>query len=249
MVAGQTASNNDDVSGNHGGTDLWLVKLDANGNKVWTKCYGGSGNDYVGMVHGTSDGGFVLTGQSYSTDGDMPGTNGGADILVLKLDANGNKQWAKNFGGPSDESNGAIVVTSDGSIVLSANTSGNGGDVSGFHGIWDMWVVKLTSTGTKVWATAMGGSNDDEAFSLTPTSDGGFMVAGYTYSTEIDPTLNTGRDAWLVKLSAGGSQVWQKTFGGGGNTLAISEWVIPAADGGIVSGGALGSEAWLFEIK
>jgi len=249
MVAGQTNSNDDDVSGNHGSTDLWLVKLDANGNKLWTKCYGGSGNEYTGTVQATSDGGYVLTGSSGSTDGDIPGNNGGLDIVLLKLDANGNKQWVKNYGGPADEGNGATIVNSDGSFVIAGETGGNGGDVSGFHGANDMWTIKLTNTGTKVWQCAMGGSDDDQAMGLVATSDGGFMVGGYTYSLEIDPTLNGGRDAWLVKLSSSGKQVWQKTYGPGGSANVLTEWLIKAADGGIVSGGANGSVAWLFEIK
>ncbi len=251
MAAGQTNSNDDDVSGNHGGTDLWLVKLDANGNKLWTKCYGGSGNDYTGTVQATSDGGFVLTGSSASTDGDIPGNNGGLDFVVLKLDASGNKQWAKNYGGPNDENNGATLVGSDGSIVVAGETGGNGGDVSGFHGgPYDMWVIKLTSSGTKVWQNCSGGDDIDQALGLVATSDGGYMMSGYTYSMDIDPTLGSGyRDAWLVKLSSGGTQVWQKPYGPGGSSNALSEWLINTADGGIVSGGSIGYVAWLFEIK
>jgi hypothetical protein len=250
MVAGHTNSNNDDVSGNHGGADLWLVKLDANGNKLWSKCYGGSGDDILGRVQATSDGGFVLTGSSASTDGDIPGNNGGLDIVVLKLDANGNKQWAKNYGGPSDETIAATIVNPDGSFVVASSTGGNGGDVTGFHGGQnDMWAIKLNSTGTKVWATSMGGTDDDEATGLVATSDGGFMVGGFTYSYNIDPSLGSGgRDAWLVKLSSGGSQVWEKPYGPGGEGNTLSDWLVNTADGGIVSGGYSGS-SWLFKIK
>jgi hypothetical protein len=250
MVAGHTNSNDDDVSGNHGGDDLWLVKLDANGNKLWSKCYGGSGDDILGMVQATSDGGFVLTGSSSSTDGDIPGNNGGLDIVVLKLDANGNKQWVMNYGGPSDEMNAVTIVRPDGSFVVAGSTGGNGGDVSGFHGgSKDMWVVKLDNSGTKVWQSTMGGSDDDEATGLVATSDGGFVVGGFTYSYDIDPSLGSGgRDAWLVKLSSGGSQVWQKPYGPGGAGNTLSDCLINTTDGGIVSGGTSGT-SWLFKIK
>ena len=97
ILAGQTNSNNDDVSGNHGGTDLWVVKLDANGNKLWAMCYGGSSNDYFGVIQATSDGGYLLTGSSTSTDGDIPGNNGGLDIVTLKLDANGNNNGRRTL--------------------------------------------------------------------------------------------------------------------------------------------------------
>jgi hypothetical protein len=95
----------------------------------------------------------------------------------------------------------------------------------------------------------MGGTDDDEATGLVATSDGGFMVGGFTYSYNIDPTLGSGgRDAWLVKLNSGGSQVWQKPYGPGGAGNTLSDWLINTADGGIVSGGYSGS-SWLFEIK
>lgn len=246
MAAGQTNSNNDDVTGNHGGTDLWLVKLDANGNKLWAKCYGGSGNEYVGTVAATSDGGFMLTGQSSSADGDIPANNGNSDIVLLKLDASGNKQWAKNYGGPGDESNSATIVGPDGSFTVAGSTDENGGDVSGFHGAGghDFWIIKTNSTGTLLWQSTQGGSDDDEALGLVATSDGGYMASGFTYSADFDPTLDGGRDAWLVKVSSTGKLVWQKTYGGGGMSNVLSEWLITAADGGIVSGGS-----GLFEIK
>jgi len=252
MLAGQTNSNNDDVSGNHGGTDLWVVKLDANGNKLWATCYGGSANDYFGVIQATSDGGYLLTGSSSSTDGDIPGNNGGLDIVTLKLDANGNKQWAKNFGGPQDEFNNATIVNPDGSFVIAGYTEGNGGDVTGYHGgPYDMWVIKVSSTGTKVWASALGGNDDDQAFGLVSTSDGGYMVSGFTYSTDIDPSLGAGYEAeWLVKLTATGSQVWQQTYGGGASSSAQSSWLLRTANGGIISGGSNNfTVAWLFEIK
>lgn len=251
MAAGQTNSNNDDVTGNHGGTDLWLVKLDANGNKLWTKCYGGSGNDYTGTIEPTSDGGFILTGSSASSDGDIPGNNGGFDIVLLKLDASGNKQWAENYGGPGDESNSATIVGSDGSFAVAGSTDENGGDVSGYHGAagnHDFWIIKTNSTGALLWQSTQGGSDDEEALGLVATSDGGYMASGFTYSADFDPTLDGGRDAWLVKVSSTGKLVWQKAYGGGGMSNVLSEWLITAADGGIVSGGAAAS-SWLFEIK
>ena len=114
-----------------------------------------------------------------------------------------------------------------------------------------MWVIKVSSTGTKVWASALGGNDDDQAFGLVSTSDGGYMVSGFTYSTDIDPSLGAGYEAeWLVKLTATGSQVWQQTYGGGGSSSAQSDWLLRTANGGIVSGGSNNfTVSWLFEIK
>lgn len=251
MAAGQTNSNDDDVSGSHGGADLWLVKLDASGNKLWSKCYGGSSDDLTGTVNTTSDGGYILTGSSGSKDGDIPGNYGGDDIVVLKLDANGNKQWANHYGGPDEEENSATIINPDGSIVIVSSTAAGGNDVTGFHGAggWDIWVLKLTSSGTKVWATACGTDYNEKGMGLTATTGGGYMVSGYTDSYDLNPMLNGGRDAWLVKLSAGGSQVWQQIYGPGGNANVISEWLITAKDGGIVSGGSDGTNATLFKVN
>jgi hypothetical protein len=262
MVAGQSDSWDGDVTGQHGGSDLWLVKLDASGNKLWAKTYGGSGNDYEGLIQATSDGGYVLVGTSASSDGDIPANKGGLDIVVLKLDANGNKQWAHNYGGSQDETANALLVASDGGFVIAGTTSSSDGDVTGQHGggADDYWVLRLSNTGTKVWATALGGTDEDQAMAITATSAGGYMITGSSYSTDGDVTAGPGNgDMWTVNLNSGGSKLWEKSYGS--TQYDGGACVIRAADGGIViggyadgndgdaTGGPAGGGAWLLEIK
>ena len=86
LVAGQTASNNYSVEGNHGGVDVWVVRLSATGDSIWQKTYGGSGEDRAQGIVKTSDGNFVIAGTSNSQDGDVTGAHGNLDYWVIKID-------------------------------------------------------------------------------------------------------------------------------------------------------------------
>ncbi len=143
VVAGFSRSDDGDVSGNHGGADAWIVKLDLNGAIQWQKSLGGSGDDSAGDVQVTSDGGYIVAGSSKSNDGDVSGNLGNSDVWVVKLDATGAIQWQKLLGGSSSEGSGSIQSTGDGGYILSGSTSSQNGDVSGHHGFTDYWVVKL----------------------------------------------------------------------------------------------------------
>jgi len=262
VVAGQTFSNDGDVSGNHGASDLWIARLDTKGKKVWTKTFGGSDYDFYGLVAATADGGYLLTGSTNSTDGDAAGNHGSSDILVLKLDANGNKVWTKIFGGTAGEAARAILSTPDGGCAVAGFTSSNDGDVSGNHSssTTDMWVLKLDNTGKKLWQTTLGGTKDDQAYAITASPDGGYMVAGYSSSKDGDVTVNHGNsDIWVVKLSDNGKKLWQKALGSSGQDWG--DYIFATADGGFMVGGfASGNDgdvtgnhgdvdAWMAKIK
>jgi hypothetical protein len=145
-----TLSNDGDVSGNHGGTDIWVVKLNNSGNLVWQKCLGGSGDETTTSIDQTSDGGYIIEGTTTSNDGDVSGNHGGNnDIWVVKLNDSGNIEWQKCLGGSDYELQpyGAPSVhqTTDGGYILIGNTHSNDGNVSGNHGSSDIWVIKLSS--------------------------------------------------------------------------------------------------------
>ena len=262
LVAGQASSNDGDVSGNHGDRDIWIVKLDTKGRKVWAKTFGGSGSDSYGLITVAADGGYLLTGITNSTDGDATGNHGGFDILVLKLDAAGNKVWTKTFGGTGNEMAYSILSTPDGGCAIAGNTGSNDGDVSGNHSTstLDMWVLKLDNTGKKTWQTTLGGTKDDEAYAIAASPDGGFMVTGYASSTDGDVTGNHGdRDAWVVKLSDNGRKLWQKTLGSSG--ADEGNFIFATADGGFmvcgyasanngdVTGNHGAGDVWMAKIK
>ncbi len=181
----------------------------------WEKALGGTGYDYATSIVQTSDGGYIVAGYSYSNDGDVTGNHGSADYWVVKLDNTGSISWQKSLGGSGDDEAASIVQTSDGGYIMAGSSNSNDGDVTGNHGSYDCWVVKLDNTGSVSWQKSLGGTGGDLASSVEQTSDGGYIVAGQSYSTDGDVTGNHGvADCWVVKLDDTGSISWQKSLGG-----------------------------------
>jgi hypothetical protein len=149
VLAGFSFSNDGDVSGNHGGFDYWIAKLDAFGNIQWQKCLGGSYNDLATTIQQTTDGGFVVAGYTQSNDGDVSGNHYDNyvtdDYWIVKLDVSGNIQWQKCLGGSYTDRAYSIQQTADGGFVVAGFSLSYNGDVSGDHGQEDYWVVKLGS--------------------------------------------------------------------------------------------------------
>ena len=240
IVAGHSGSNDGDVSGNHGYSDYWIVKSNSTGSIVWQKCLGGSRGDYASSVQQTSDGGFIVAGWTWSNDGDVSGNHGGSDYWVVKLNSSGRIVWQKCLGGSDDDGASSIQQTSDGGFIVAGVTESNDGDVSGNHGGKDCWVVKLNPSGDIVWQKCLGGSDDDGASSIQQTSDGGFIVAGCTWSNDGDVSGNHGGpDFWVVKLNSSGDIIWQKCLGGSDDDGASS--IQQTSDGGFIVTGSTGS--------
>jgi len=215
IVAGYTNSNDGDVSGNHGDSDAWIVKLNSSGDIEWQKCLGGTNVDVANSIQQTSDEGFIVACYTNSIDGDVSGNHGSSDAWVVKLDSSGDIQWQKCLGGTSTDEANSIQQTSDGGFIVAGKTWSNDGDVSGNHGDRDAWVVKLSSSGNILWQKCLGGTNWDKAYSIQQTSDGGFIVAGSTESNDGDVSGNhVSYDAWVVKLNSSGDIEWQKCLGG-----------------------------------
>ena len=215
IIAGYTWSNDGDVSGNHGSTDYWIVKLDSLGALQWQKCLGGSEGDRAYSIQQTTDGGYIIAGYTQSNDGDVSGNHGWDDYWIVKLDSLGALQWQKCLGGSNSDYAQSIQQTTDAGYIIAGYTKSNDGDVSGFHGYIDYWIVKLDSLGTLQWQKCLGGSNDDKAYSIQQTMDVGYIIAGYTYSNDGDITGNHGSaDYWIVKLDSLGVMQWQKCLGG-----------------------------------
>lgn len=233
VVGGYSSSLNGDVTGNHGANDYWVVKIDATGTLQWQKSYGGTANDYSNKIQQTADGGYVVTGVSNSSDGDVTNHHGSADIWVVKISTLGVIQWQKSLGGTLTEGGPDVIQTTTGDYVVAGYTSSSDGDVTSIHGASDNWVVRLSSLGTIVWQKTMGGTGTERAFSLLQSADGGFMVAGYSDSHDGDVTENKGNlDYWLVKLTTSGTIEWQKSLGGTDGDAA--NCIKQTADGGYI---------------
>lgn len=260
IFAGHTDSHDGDVSSTAGERDVWIVKLNSNGVIQWQKTIGGAKNDYVYSLQSTNDGGYVLGGYSFSNDGAITGNHGDADALIIKLNNNGNVEWQKSLGGSNEDIARSVQPTPDGGYIVAGSTKSSNGDVTSNHGDADAWIVKLSSSGGIQWQKALGGISEDIARSIQLTADGGYILAGSTFSNNGDVNTNHGgQDAWVVKLNSSGAIQWQKPFGGTFNEFINS--IQLTADGNyIVAGQAISNngdvtgnhgdtDAWIVKLK
>ncbi|WP_319642089.1 right-handed parallel beta-helix repeat-containing protein [Methanovulcanius yangii] len=253
IIAGFTESIDGDVTGNHdsgdivGYNDVWVVKLNSAGSIVWQRCLGGEGPDSAKAVKQTSDGGYIVAGATSSVNGDATGNHGGGDVWLVKLDSDGLILWQRCLGGWCSDFARSVQQTSDGGYIITGQTWSNDGDVTGNHGEWDAWVVKLNSNGQILWQRCLGGSDIDEAYSIQQTSDGCYIVAGLTFSTDGDMTGNHGNvDAWVGKLDHDGKILWLRCLGGWTGDGAHS--IQQTADGGYIVAGRAGLDAWVVKL-
>lgn len=262
IAIGASNSTNGNVTGNHGGTDCWIAKLDSVGVLQWQKALGGTGEDFGTSILPTADRGYIMAGYTSSNDGDVSGNHGqgsNTDYWVVKLDSTGSIQWQKALGGSNIDQATSIRITRDGGYVVAGRTGSGDGNVMGFHGGMDFWIVKLDTLGTVQWQSTLGGGDEDDANSIIQTSDGGYIVAGGSYSANGDVTNNYGAgDVWIVKLDTVGAIQWQKNYGGSGDEQANS--IAATADSGYiivgytssndvdVSGNHGDSDYWLLRI-
>jgi|GEM_PF-559451 len=233
VLGGHSESNNGDVTGNHGNRDYWVVKTDVNGDLQWQKSLGGSGDDEGLSICAAVGGGYFLTGNTSSPDGNITGYHGSRDAWTVKLDAGGNLVWQKSLGGSQFDGGWSVKGTPDGGCVLAGYTGSYDGDVSGNHGDLDFWVVKLTNTGGMQWQNCYGGPLNETAYGMQLTDDGGYVVAGSAESSSGQLSCNAGlTDAWVIKVNSNGGLVWQKSMGG--NYYEEAHDVQPTSDGGFI---------------
>jgi len=209
ILAGQTHSYG------AGGYDAWLIKTDANGNELWDKTFGGTDEDAAWSVQQTPDGGYILAGYTGSEGAGSP------DAWLIKTDANGNELWDKTFGGTDEDFVWSVDLTSDGGYILAGETWLYGAGRS------DAWLIKTDANGNKLWNNTFGGASNDHGYSVQQTSDGGYILAGDTFSYGAGRT-----DAWLIKTDANGNKLWDNTFGGASNDYGYS--VQQTSDGGYI---------------
>jgi len=244
IVAGHTASYDGDVSGNNY-PGFWVIKLDTAGNMQWQKSYGGTYVSWAFSIKQTSDGGYIVAGYTESSDGDVVGKHGGlySDYWVVKIDSVGIIQWQKCLGGTNLDFAYSITPTNDKGYIVAGYTKSIDGDIIGIHNPsnldpMDMWVVKLNSYGNIQWQKCLGGNNIDLANSIIQTTDGGYVVAGYTFSIDGDVTgihSTSYADFWIVKLNNNGNIQWQKCLGG--NNYEEAKSIKQTNDGGYIVAG------------
>lgn len=206
----------------NGAYDFWIVKLNSQGIMQWEKRYGGDGSDNLTTAVQTSDGGYLLGGISASgISGDKSEPcYGFGDYWVIKIDANGIKQWDKRFGNIYDDNLTTLCKTNDGGFLLGGySNSPMGGDITSppFNNSADYWVVKINSSGIYQWDKRFGGDNFDWLSSVSQISDHGFLLAGFSNSDSSgNKTENSfgGYDYWVMKTDSVGNKIWDKQYGG-----------------------------------
>ena len=222
-----------------GGSDMWLVKTDANGIATWNQTYGGDMSDSASALIQTSDGGFALAGYTESFGA------GGRDMWLVKTDANGMATWNQTYDGDVNDYAQALIQTDDGGFALAGDTSSSSPNafctVGEQH---DMWLVKTDANGIEKWNQTYGGDDIDSASTLIQTDGGGFVLAGDTYS------FGTG-GMWLVKTDANGVMIWDQTYEG--HLSDSAQALIQTDDGGFAltgdttSSGAFQDDMWLMK--
>ena len=202
--------------------DYWLLKYDATNQLEWQKTYGGSADDRGADLIQTSDGGYVIVGKSKSNDFEVSENAGFDDFWVVKLDSNGSVYWENSFGFAGSDVPYSIIQTNDDGYLLTgvldvsaSNGQGDRNSILSRHAGGDYWVIKLNSNGVKQWSNYYGGSFTDTAYDAIQTEDDGYIIVGSSDSNDVDITNNKGTyDFWIIKISATGNLVWEKSFGG-----------------------------------
>jgi hypothetical protein len=233
IIIGYTKSNDGDIAKSHDEIDMWLTKIDAKGTIVWSKTIGGSQNDYGSSIIATTDGNYIIAGYSTSNDGDVPGNVGLHDFFISKINEQGNKIWSKNYGFTSHDHAHKIIQTRDNGffvvgfaeyegILGSGGTNNNGagheiGHRGTLHGSGEYLGIKLDSEGNFQWFRYFGGTQNDRVNDVVEANDGGFVMAGYSESTNFDITDNKGSyDYWVIKIHENGDLHWKHNYGGSG---------------------------------
>ena len=201
-----------------GEEDAWLIKTDSQGNEQWNRTFGGPNDDGASSIQLTGDGGYIIAGwtESYGA--------GKRDAWLIKTDSQGNEQWNKTFGGSNDDLASSIQLTGDGGYIIAGWTESFGA------GKEDAWLIETDSKGNEHWNKTFGGSDNEWAYSLQPTEDNGYILAGWTESFGAG-----GSDAWLIKTDSQGNMQWNRTFGRSSDDWATS--LQATGDGGYIISG------------
>jgi len=200
-----------------GGSDVYLIKIDANGDLLWAKTYGGGDHDVGYAVQQTTDG-YIIAGRTNSFGA------GSFDLYLIRTDTNGDTLWTKTYGGISTDGGYSVQETADGGYIAVGYTFSYG------SGLGDVYLIKTDENGAIQWTKTYGGSRTEEGYSIEKTSDGGYIITGYTGSFGAG-----GNDVYLIKIDSGGDTLWTRSYGGteGDDGRSVQQ---TADDGYIITG-------------
>ncbi len=226
IVVGNTQSTDGDFfEKTREGSDIFLMKFDAFEQHEWTKTYGGSGDDRGYDVVQLPDQGYALIGYSNSNDGDATNNEGQHDNWLIRTDAKGTLLWQKSFGFLGHDHAYNIITTADGGLFFNGYldvTASNGAGQDGKqirqqqkHGVGEFWCHKVDASGNLEWRRYFGGTSNDRSYDAIETRDGHFILAGTSESQDVDVSdPKGGYDIWILKLDEKGNLIWEKSIGG-----------------------------------
>jgi hypothetical protein len=217
-----------------GRSDVWLIKIDSNGDEIWNNTYGGSKRDKGYSIQQTDDEGYIIVGYTESYG------NGFYDLWLIKTDKNGMEKWNYTFGGGDHDFGLSVIISEDNNYIVT-------GYQSSFNAVnCDLWIIKVGLNGTKIWDKSYGGKFCESGFNILELEDG-FIISGYT-----DSFGHGDYDAWILKTDKFGDLIWEKTYGGASEDVSRS--IQQTSDGGFIAAGwtkSFGSgkkDIWLFKI-
>ncbi|MDD1660004.1 MAG: PEGA domain-containing protein [Methanomicrobiales archaeon] len=221
-------------------TDVYLVRTDDAGRKLWERSYGGTGSDYGHAVLPLDDGGYAIAGSTGSFGPSV-------DMYLVRTGEDGRRLWEKTYGGAGDDAGFSLLSADNGDFVI-AGTTGSFGPSS------DVFLVRTGSNGTVLWEQHFGGPGIQEGRAVARAGDGGFVIAGGT-----DPLLSGHWDAYVVRTDSHGRLQWERAIGGGGSEYGAAvamtgddgfylagrtSSVGPSTDISLVRGSSLGTPLW-----
>lgn len=257
MLCGYTRSTTGDVTGNNGQYDIWVAELLPDYSIAWSQTYGGNDEDIALELLATNDG-YVILGQSSSYEGEWNDNQGDIDIVLIKIDSNGNKQWQKSYGGFNADYAADIVQLNSGSLLIAGTSFSVGNDVSNNNGGSDAWLFEINNAGVIIWNSNYG-SYGNESVSALLKADNRIFLVGTTNSSSIEGSENNGaQDLWLYEIDeVTKSVVDQSMYGASG--FDSGKAIIMQEDGvllagttnsndGVVQGNNGGNDGWLLKV-
>lgn len=204
------------------GQDMSLVRVDSDGQEVWSRTFGGAEYDSARAITALPDGGALVTGSTRSSGA------GRLDMYLVRVDGDGRELWTRTYGGVEPDEARAIAALPDGGALVAGSTSSSGA------GKRDMYLVRVDAVGRELWSRTYGGADDDVATAIALLSDGGALMAGFSFSAG-----SGGQDILLVRVDGEGRELWLRTYGGVGNDGAAAIAALPG--GGALVAGSTGS--------
>lgn len=267
-----SSSSDGDISNHYGLWDAWMIKVNSDGEKEWDITLGSPGQDVGQAIIQTSDGGFLVGISALLFEGGnitcTPHNSDYSEAILVKLDANLIIEWNRCYGGSKNDGVTALAEVSDG-YIMGAYTQSSDGDVSGFHGDTDIWIVKTDFEGNIIWQKCFGGSKGEDVRTMHIDEFENILIVGTTSSNNGDVSHNNSlyddnRDIWLLKINSQGDILWEQCFGGiamerlwfGFHYINENNFVIagetnygPSYDVGCATyGGGIDKDIWVFEI-